>query len=76
MTAFGLYRAMASAASADAFEQGVAENAYAVRLHGHRLEWIERNDGVETVHRREPGSTFWQRAFVTVLSWLPIDWLL
>ncbi len=65
-----------AAASADAFEQGVAENAYAVRLHGHRLEWIERNDGVETVHRREPGSTFWQRAFVTVLSWLPIDWLL
>ena len=63
-------------ASADEFVQGVAANAYEVRLHGHRLEWIERNEGVETVHRHEPGSTFWQRAAVTVLGWLPIDWLL
>lgn len=65
-----------AAASADEFVQGVLENAYEVRLHGHRLEWIERNEGVEIVHRREPGSTFWQRTAVTVLGWLPIDWLL
>ncbi|HMM57524.1 MAG TPA: phospholipase D family protein [Rudaea sp.] len=63
-------------ASADEFVQGVVANAYEVRLRGHRLEWVERNEGVEIVHRREPGSTVWQRAFVTVLSWLPIDWLL
>ena len=65
-----------AAASADTFVHSVPENAYEVRLHGHRLEWIERNDGAETVHRHEPGSTFWQRAYVTVLGWLPIDWLL
>ena len=65
-----------AAASADIFEHGVPEYAYEVRLRGQRLEWIERNHGVETVHRHEPGSTFWQRAYVTVLSWLPIDWLL
>lgn len=67
--------AMATA-SADAFVQDVPESAYEVRLRGHRLEWIEHNDGIQIVHRREPGSTFWQRAFVTALSWLPIDWLL
>ncbi|HST28093.1 MAG TPA: phospholipase D family protein [Rudaea sp.] len=65
-----------AATSADAFVQDVQANAYEVRLRGHRLEWIERNEGVEIVHRREPGSTFWQRAYVTVLGWLPIDWLL
>jgi putative cardiolipin synthase len=63
-------------ASADEFVQGVLANAYEVRLHGHRLEWVERNEGVEIVHRREPGSTFWQRLFVWIVGKLPIDWLL
>ncbi|MBS0557007.1 MAG: phospholipase D family protein [Proteobacteria bacterium] len=65
-----------AAASADMFRNAVPENAYEVRLRGRRLEWIERNDAAVIVHRREPGSTFWQRAFVRVLGWLPIDWLL
>jgi putative cardiolipin synthase len=65
-----------AAASAEAFASGVPENAYEVRLRGHRLEWIERDDATSIVHRREPGSTFWQRAFVWVISRLPIDWLL
>ncbi len=65
-----------AAASADTFVGGVPESAYEVLLRGHRLVWIERNDGIETVHRREPGSTFWQRVFVTLLARLPIDWLL
>lgn len=65
-----------ASASADAFVQSVPENAYEVRLRGHSLEWIERNEGTEIVHRHEPGSTLWQRAAVAVLGWLPIDWLL
>jgi putative cardiolipin synthase len=63
-------------ASADEFVQGVLANAYEVRMRGHRLEWIERNEGAEIVHRREPGSTFWQRLFVWIVGKLPIDWLL
>jgi putative cardiolipin synthase len=73
---FVIDSAAMAGASADVFTHDVAENAYEVRLRGHRLEWVERNEGIEIVHRREPGSTFWQRAFVTVLGWLPIDWLL
>ncbi len=65
-----------ASASADEFERSVPEVAYEVRLRGHRLEWVERNEGVETLHRREPGSTFWQRAFVWVIAKLPVDWLL
>jgi putative cardiolipin synthase len=40
------------------------------------LQWIERNEGRETVHTSEPGTTLWQRAVVKVLSWLPLDWML
>ena len=65
-----------AAGGADAFSRGVPDAAYEVRLRGRRLEWVERNGGVETVHRREPGATLWQRVAVTVLGWLPIDWLL
>jgi putative cardiolipin synthase len=65
-----------ASASADEFVHDVLYSAYEVRLHGHRLVWIERNEGVEIVHRHEPGSTFWQRAAVWVISRLPIDWLL
>ena len=65
-----------AAAGADEFIRGVPDNAYEVRLRGHRLEWVERNEGVEIVHRREPGSTFWQRIFVWAIGKLPIDWLL
>lgn len=73
---FVIDSAQMATASADEFVQGAPDNAYEVRLRGHRLAWIERNDGVEIMHSREPGSTFWQRAYVTALSWLPIDWLL
>ncbi|MBS0569242.1 MAG: phospholipase D family protein [Proteobacteria bacterium] len=63
-------------ASADAFVHDVQANAYEVRLRGHRLEWIERNEDVESIHRTEPGSTIWQRVFVWIVGKLPIDWLL
>jgi len=63
-------------ASADAFEAQIPDGAYQVRLQNGRLQWVERNDGVDTVHRSEPGTTLWQRALVRLISWLPIEWLL
>jgi putative cardiolipin synthase len=63
-------------AGADAFSTQVPDCAYEVRLCGRKLQWIERNDGTEVIHDREPGTTLWQRVAVRLLSWLPIEWLL
>ncbi|MFZ4688265.1 MAG: phospholipase D family protein [Polymorphobacter sp.] len=60
----------------DMFSDGVADIAYEVRLAGRRLQWIERVDGVEIVHRHEPGTGPLQRAIMALLSHLPVKWLL
>jgi putative cardiolipin synthase len=59
-------------------EQAVPPAAYEVRLSEEgRLLWIEhRLDGEEVQHDSEPGTTFLQRAAVSFLSALPIEWLL
>ncbi len=60
-----------------AFDQRVPAVAYAVRLDGDgRLVWIERRDGQEVHHTREPGSTLGKRMWIGLLSVLPIEWLL
>lgn len=52
-------------------------HAYQVELNGNGgLRWRERVGGREVVHATEPGTTWWKRAAVTILSYLPIDWLL
>lgn len=51
--------------------------AYEVRVDEKgKLHWIERPNGKEVRHDVEPGTTWWKRAAVRGLSWLPIDWLL
>ena len=55
----------------------LAERAYRLRLSAAgSIQWIERVDGRELVHDSEPGTTFWQRFGVGVLSRLPIEWML
>jgi putative cardiolipin synthase len=63
---------------ARAFEARVPEAAYEVRLapDGRSLRWIERTPDGEVIHTREPGAGLARRAFVRVLSWLPVEWLL
>ena len=52
-------------------------DAYTVRLDAQgALYWTEQVDGKTVRHTTEPGTTFWQRAGVWLLSWLPIEWLL
>jgi len=60
-----------------ALDERMPERAYEVRLDGEgKLYWIERSAGAERRHKEEPGASFWKRAGVDVLSFLPIDWLL
>jgi cardiolipin synthase C len=64
-------------AVAEAFDREVPATAYAVRLDERGdLVWIERRDGQEIRHTREPGSSLGQRAWIGLLSVLPIEWLL
>ena len=59
------------------FDQAIPDKAYEVVIGEEgRLCWIERGPGDRTVHRREPGTSLWQRAGIRVLSHLPIEWLL
>lgn len=54
----------------------VSEQAYEVRLEGGDLVWLEREDERIVRHAREPNSGVLERLAVSVLAWLPIEWLL
>jgi putative cardiolipin synthase len=62
---------------AEAFERRIPADSYEVRLSDEdRLYWIERRRQGEVRHDVEPGTTFWKRSAVWLLSLLPLDWLL
>ena len=62
---------------ADAFDRIVPARAYEVRLSdAGSLYWIERGNAGEERHETEPGTTAVERAAVSFMSMLPIDWLL
>jgi putative cardiolipin synthase len=62
---------------AAAFNSTIPVNAYEVRLSDTgQLYWIERLQGNQVRHDTEPGTSFWQRAGVWIISLLPIEWLL
>jgi putative cardiolipin synthase len=59
------------------FDSEVPVSAFAVRLDDQGdLVWIERRDGQSIPHAHEPGATFGRRAWIGLLSVLPIEWLL
>ncbi len=59
------------------FDEQIPASAYEVRLADDgRLYWLERRNGTTVRHDNEPQAGFWRRASVTLLSWLPIEWLL
>jgi putative cardiolipin synthase len=60
------------------FDTTVPMVAYEVRLmpDGQSLEWIDRSAAGETRYTTEPGTTWFQRSKIGVLSIFPIDWLL
>jgi putative cardiolipin synthase len=63
---------------ATAFDRDVPKAAYEVRLQpdGRSLVWIERTAQDELRHDTEPGTSAWRRLGVSIMSVLPIDWLL
>ncbi len=66
-----------AAALASSLAREIPARAYRVQLsESGSLQWVEHVNGRDLVHRSEPGSSFARRAWVRVLSWLPIDWLL
>lgn len=62
---------------AASFKQNMTERAYQVKLAPDgSLYWIGTQKGVVTRYDTEPGTSLLERMGITVLSWLPIDWLL
>jgi putative cardiolipin synthase len=60
-----------------AFDDTVPQAAWAVRLDHHgRLRWLDTAIEPPQVFEREPDTGPLERAFIGVLSWLPIDALL
>ena len=61
----------------DAFSSQIPRRSYEVKLSPTGdIEWIERRGGEQVVHAEEPGVSKWRALVVSVLSVLPIDWLL
>src|SRR2546423_3193604 len=51
-------------------------SAYEVRLSDTgKLYWIERREGEWVRHDTEPGTSFWRRLEIWLMSMLPIEWL-
>lgn len=64
-------------AMAQAFAQRVPQLAYEVKLaEDGKLRWVEQGPAGPRVHQDEPGAGLWLRLGVSVLSVLPIEWLL
>ncbi|MFC5513293.1 phospholipase D family protein [Massilia jejuensis] len=60
-----------------ALDTRMPERAYEVRMDkSGRLFWIERTVGKTLRHDAEPGAGIWRRAWLRMLSFLPIDWML
>jgi len=60
------------------FDSAIPQVAYEVKLgaDGRSLEWIERTTQGEVRYETEPGTSWFQRRGVDVMSILPIEWLL
>ena len=64
-------------AIADAIDGRLAARAYQVRLTDTgTLQWVDQVGGKQVVHDVEPGTTLWQRFGVSLMSLLPLEWLL
>ena len=60
-----------------AFDNRILPSAYEVRLSDDaQLYWVERRRGELVYHDTEPGMSIWERAAVSFMSILPIEWLL
>lgn len=62
---------------AETLDRTLPTRAYEVQLDEQgAVVWIERRGEQVIRHQTEPGTSWFKRAVVKALSWLPIDWLL
>jgi putative cardiolipin synthase len=60
-----------------AFDERMPAEAYEVRLSSAgQLYWLERRGATVLRHDLEPGTSLGERASISLMSMLPIDWLL
>ncbi|MGB0866912.1 MAG: phospholipase D family protein [Granulosicoccaceae bacterium] len=69
------------ARASSVLQQLLVDKAYQVELLADgQLQWTENTtqDGqvVQKKYNTEPGTSFWQRLAVYLISWLPVEWLL
>ena len=68
-----------AAGVSDVFKNRLASQSYSLRLdEAGQIEWKDRPapSARAQLHHTEPETPLWKRAMVSLLSWLPIDWLL
>jgi putative cardiolipin synthase len=66
-----------AASITEGLDRQLPGEAYELRLSpSGSIVWIERTATGEVVHTQEPRAGLWRRILATVLSWLPIEWLL
>lgn len=59
------------------FEQDIPQRAYQVQLHkSGGLVWVEQRATAQKLHHHEPHARLWRRLSASLLSFLPIEWLL
>ncbi|WP_299189388.1 phospholipase D family protein [uncultured Psychrobacter sp.] len=60
-----------------ALSDDLLSQAYEVKLiDNHQLQWHTLEDGEKVVYDSEPKVDFTDHLWLTIMSWLPIDWLL
>jgi putative cardiolipin synthase len=57
-------------------ERMLSQNAYRLAVERNRLVWVTREDGKEVRYTSEPKAGAMKKIKSTVISWLPIEWLL
>ena len=60
----------------DAFDTGLSGTAWKVELRDGKLVWLEPEAPDNPPITTEPGSSFWRNIGLTVIGWLPLEWLL
>src|SRR5690554_2348129 len=60
----------------NAFDTGLSGTAWKVELRDGKLVWLDPAAIDNPPITTEPGSSFWRNIGLTVIGWLPVEWLL
>ena len=60
----------------EAFDEGMVGLTWRVEQRDGKLVWIDSDKGAESVITTEPGSSTMRSMVLTLVGWLPVEWLL